>query len=82
MGFEGLYLGVHGSQILQIPDAMTLPFTISVKEDQDVILRDLGNPGDCSHRKSMKIGGSLSLNWGAAAHLETQRRARTELNTD
>ena len=66
----------------QIPDATTLPFVTNVKEDQDVVLRELGNPGDGSHRKGMKRRSNPSLNGGEAAHLEAWRRAQAGLNAD
>lgn len=66
----------------QISDAMTLPFVLNVQEDQDMVLRELVNLGDRSHRKGKKCRGSPSLKRGEAAHLEAQRRARAELNAD
>lgn len=66
----------------QISDATMLPFIINVKEDQDVVLSELGSPGDGSHRKGMKCRGNLSLSRGEAAHLVALRGAQAELNTD
>lgn len=66
----------------QISDAMTLPFVINVKGDQDVVLSELVNPGDGSHRKGKKCRGNPSLKGGEAAHLEVQRRAQAEQSTD
>lgn len=78
-GFEVPHLGRRRSQK---SNTTTLPFVINVEEEQNMVLRELGNPGDGSHRKGMKCRGSTSLKGVEAAHLEMWRRAQAELNTD